>query len=74
MTLSRVRGFDDNERADKVSNVCGGKRGIDMCVTGLDVMILRMTVGPACMALKCDSLGNEVGRSSNCLRGGDFVK
>lgn len=49
---------------------------MDMCVTGLEVMILRMTVGPACMALKCDNLGKEVERSSNWLTGrwGDGAK
>lgn len=65
MTLSLVRGFDVNERADNVSIVWGGNSGIDICVTGLAEMISRMTVGPACIALKWDNLGNEVGRRVN---------
>jgi hypothetical protein len=52
MTLSRVRGFDAKESADKVSLVCGGNNGTDMCVTGREVIISRMILGPACMALK----------------------
>jgi len=47
ITVSFTRGLDEDESADNVSIVCEDNIGMDMCVTGLDEITLRMTEGPA---------------------------